>query len=149
MFDFFGRLWSGMLSWIGDLVGRAVLAVTTFLYNLFLPLVDLVGGFIYLLSQALDVVIVVVQIALYLVQVLVAVAGGIVRTLVNLATFDPAQVTAMYQPSLFAPGFAKFMEAWNHIGGGIVPLVLGWVWWMTLAAAVLYLFVGGKSQPAE
>lgn len=146
LFDFFGRLWQGMLSWIGNLLSAIVTAVTNFFYALFRGLVDLVNGFIYLLSSALDVIILVITTLLYLVQVLFAFAGGIVRTLINLATFDPADITAMHNP--YAQGTGILMDVLNRVGGDVLAQVFMWVWWFVLAVAVMYLIMG-RGQAAE
>lgn len=168
MWSFLSGLWDSGLNWIGGLfsgLGNAIATgfnnlgsflsrtfggffhdLTAFFSRIFGPLLDLVTGLIYLLGQAVDVVILVVQVILYLVQVLVSFATGLVRSLVALATFSPDQVAAVHNP--YAAGTGIFFRVLAQGGGDVLAAVLGWAFWFGLAVAVMYLFArsGGEAE---
>lgn len=136
------------VTWIGQLIAGAFSAITQFLVNLFGGLWDLVTGFGYMLTQAADVVLLALTVLLYLVQVVFAFGAGLMRSIARLATFDPATITSMHNP--YQKGTSLLLDVWSRLGGDVIAQIAGWVWWILLAMAVLWLFAGaGTGQTTE
>lgn len=124
----------GLATWLYNLVGPYFTALTEFLSDIFGPVWDVILGILYLLGQAIDVVILAVQVLLLLGQVVVAVGGGIIRTVTSLAAFNAASVVTEYNP--YSDGSALVFDLWAQAGGGTIALVLTWAVWLLAAVAI-------------
>lgn len=169
MWDFFSGLWSAGLNWVrqtaeaiagsfmtglrglgqflADTLGVFFNRLTAYLSNLFGPLVDFIGGLVYFLTSTLELVGLLVAILLYLVQVVAAIGGGLIRSMVSLATFEASQLTPMHNP--YAAGTSLFMQWFNAAGGGVLAQVFSWGVWLLAGYAILGLFAGGGKQSGE
>lgn len=165
MWQFFANLWQGLITWLGSAMDNMTTAIiralqgmgnwlsttfgglfrelTRFLSAILQPLLDLVGGLVYLLMNLVDVIILVVQTLLLLVQVLFGIAGGLVRTFAALAQFDPNTVTVERNP--YSVGTDLLLGQFSRIGGDVLAQVLAWAVWLLLAVAVIRLFAREKS----
>lgn len=133
----------GMGTWLSNTFGALFEAITGFLSTILQPLLDLIGGLVYLLMNLVDVVILVIQSLLLLVQVLLAVVGGLFRSFAALAQFDPSSVPVDYNP--FGVGTALVLEQFSLAGGDVIAGVLAWAVWFALAVAVVRLLARDRS----
>jgi hypothetical protein len=160
MWDFFSKLWRDGLDWLGGLlgglfggliralenvasfignaIGRLFTELTRFLGLLLAPIIDLITGIGYLLGHILGVIVLIIQAALYLVQVLVAIGAGLMRSFAGLMTFDPATVTTTHNP--YAVGTALIVDQFSRAGGDVWAAIISWAIWLGFAYGVLLLF---------
>lgn len=139
----FGWFWSGIhaaVSAFGDILGQFFTSITTYLSTILQPLLDFLGGLGYLLQTLLDIIVLTIQIFLLLLQVALATVGGVMRTFVSLAAWDPSTLAPERNP--YDAGTQLILSWWDQLGGGVVPLVLSWVVWVLFVRAVFRLWRG-------
>lgn len=133
----------GLGEWLSKTFGNLFRGITEFLSAILQPFLDLVGGFVYLFSNLVDVIILIVQSLLLLVQVVMGIAGGLLRSLTALASFDPSTVPPDRNP--FGTGSELFFDQFSRAGGDVVAGVLAWGCWFILAWGVVRLFARARA----
>lgn len=133
------RALESAVGWLGDLLAPLVTAITEYLSYVLGPVWDLVLGILYFGGRIIEVIILVVQAVLLMLQILISGAGGLLRTVWSLATFDPAHITAVHNPYL--AGTNLVLGVWSSAGGDIIALVFSWVIWMIGIWALLRLLL--------
>jgi len=162
--EWLSGLWQSGLSWIGELINSATGALVSalqgvgqvfsqtlgqylqvfagWLGNLLAPIWDLIQGLVYLIGKAIDVIILVIQALLLLGQVVLAVGGGLLRTIGSLASFNPATVAAVPQGK-YVTGIGLFTGLWGAVGGDVIAQIVNWAIWLAAAWTVMRLIRRG------
>lgn len=134
-----------MLSWFGDLFGGLWEGATGFFGGMFAPLFNIVAAFGYLIAKVVHLAYLLVQLFLLLVQVVLSVAGGVISTLANMLTFDPAAVqpaSKVYQG--YTTGIDVIIDAANGAGANVFAQIISWSLWIGAAWYIITVFAGAK-----
>lgn len=143
LFSFMGDIYHDLTSFIGNLFSGFWNAFTTFITNLFGPILDFFDAVLYLFKQAFVIVILVLKVIAALFGLLISFANGIINTLIGFAGWSGStQYYSLADPLQTGMGFT--MGIVNQTGLNILPLVIAVFIWLLTAYGV-FKIVGGRS----
>lgn len=150
MFDFFESLGQRILDgignasqWFGSLSVGFFEGLKGFITTLFSPLILLVEGIWYLISNLFDIVVLVIQVIIGLFYVLTGVTGGIFITFGQLMSFT-GSTNNYILPSEYQQGLSFFTDFMSQSGLNNIAYIMAVFVWLLTAYAVIRIASGDR-----
>ena len=151
VFEFFRSAMQSIVDAVSGVAGRIIEtlqnffnALKTFLVNLFKPILDLIYGIIYFLAQVFNIIKLVIQLVLTLFGVLIAVIGGMFRTLTGLLSFGGGSDYFELHGE-FSAMFVYVIELVNSGGFNLIAGIVAVFVWILTARGLVRLISGEVS----
>ncbi len=149
MYDFFHGLFESALefirslfAWLGELLGDFFDGIKGFLINIFQPVLTLIEGVFYLLTQCFIIAILVVQIVFGLFKIVAGIMIGAYSTFMQLLDYS-GSTSYYYMPDLYQGGWNMVFSFINETGLNTMALLMAVFIWLATAYAVVRL-AGGE-----
>lgn len=149
MYEFFHGLFENLLggissffAWIGGLIGGFFEGFKNVLVALFEPVLILVDGLYYLITQCFGIVVLVVQIIFGLFKVLGGVITGAYNTFSQLLNYS-GSTDYYYMPQAYQGGWDVVTNFMDSTGISTIALIMAVFVWLATAYAVIRV-AGGE-----
>ena len=149
MYEFFHGLFENQLggissffAWIGGILGSLFNGFKNILVALFEPILILVDGLYYLITQCFGIVVLVVQIIFGLFKVLGGVIAGAYNTFAQLLNYS-GSTDYYYMPGAYRQGWDVVTNFMDSTGISTIALIMAVFIWMATAYVVIRI-AGGE-----
>lgn len=150
MYEFFHGLFEYLLNgvglaiaWLGSLLGGMFNGLKSVLVALLEPILILVDGIYYLLTNCFSIVILIVQLIFGLFKVLGAVIAGVYNTFAQLLGYS-GSTSYYYMPGAYQPGWNVVSNFLDSTGFSTIALIMAAFIWLMTAYAVIRIAGGGE-----